>query len=155
MSPDTRIDKIKHIQWKETYISCFTFILPGLKESEVCDNYFALERLQKQSLWQRKTRQKKNFGEEKLSVSTFLSSPRVLLFRRVLLRNSFQQLLSCRKNPKEICPTWSFLMNVLKGNHQHCLRGVFIQNGGKSISVVCDDDSSVGKVLSKTNLLVN
>ena len=108
------------------HISCFTFILPGLKESEVCDNYFALERLQKQSLWRRKTRRKKNFGEEKLSVSTFLSSPRVLLFRRVLLRNSFQQLLSFpKKNPKEICPTSSFLMNVLKGNHRHFVFGAF------------------------------
>ena len=112
------------------HISCFTFILPGLKESEVCDNYFALERLQKQSLWQRKTRRKKNFGEEKLSVSTFLSSPRVLLFRRVLLRNSFQQLLSCQKEPERNLPNFELSDECSeRQSSAFCLWSVF---GGKS-----------------------
>ena len=80
--------------------------------------------------------------------------PRVLLFRRVLLRNSFQQLLSFpKKNPKEICPTWSFLMNVLKGNHRHFVFGAFSE---ESLSLWCVMMiAGLGKVLSKTNLLVN
>ena len=65
---------------KET-ISCFiSFILPRLgwsRERVRADNYFALERLQKQSLWRRKTRRKKNFGEEKdgKRAKNFPSSP--------------------------------------------------------------------------------
>ena len=156
--------KIIVIQWKETYTLCYIYLIHSAwvgGEWVRSDNYFSLESLQKQSLSRRKTRRKKNFGEERRKkAKNFPSSPSCPLpefcssdgFYSGTVSNNY---FLAQKNPKEICPTWSFLMNVLKGNHQHCLRSVFIQNGGKSISAVCDDDSSVGKVLSKTNLLVN
>ena len=87
------------------------FILPGLEESEVWQLFRAWKASEAITL---ATRRKKNFGEErrkkseKLSVFTFLSSPRVLLFRRVLLKNSFQQLLSCPKEPKRNLPNFDF-----------------------------------------------
>ena len=78
------------------YTHLISFIVPERRVRS--DNYFALERLQKQSLWRRK--------KDGKSAKNFPSSPscplRVLLFRQVLLRNSFQQLLSCpRENQKK------------------------------------------------------
>ena len=58
-----------------------------------------------------------------------------------------------RKNEKEICPTSSFLMNVLKGNHRHFVFGAFSEENLSQWCVMMI--AGLGKVLSKTNLLVN
>ena len=67
------------------------------------DNYFALERLLKQSLWRRKKDGKRP--------KNFPSSPSCLpasLFTQVLRTNSFQQLLSCSEQCQRNLPKLVF-----------------------------------------------
>ena len=71
----------------------------------------------------KKERRKKS---EKLSVFTFLSSTSFAL-QTGFTQEQFPTITFLpERKPKEICPTWSFLMNVLKGNHhQHCIHAIW------------------------------
>ena len=127
------------------------------------DNYFALERLQKQSLWRRdgkRTLAKKDGKRAKnFPSSPSCPPPEFCSSDGFCSRTVSNNYFLAQKNRKEICPTLIFLMNLVKGKNQHCLIRRFHPKRRKIYlsAVVCDDDSCccVGKVLSKTNLLVN
>ena len=137
--PSMVMDIIK-IMSKKKHILHASYLIHCAWARVRSDNYFALERLQKQSLWRRKTRRKKS---EKLSVFTFLSSTSFAL-RRGFTQEQFPTITFLpRGNQKKSAQLGDFWWIFWKAIISNIVFTNFLQNRWESISVVCDDESCV------------